>query len=207
MKRAIILTIVLVGLTGVIAAEKQTDLQKENLFRKVKSVTETTYNVKESFGELILNGVAGSRINNMYNSMGNLTEKSFTYYGRLYDNILYTYDERDNLIEEAYYTPNGSPLSKYLYAADDREGSERIAPMGPHVVGKFLDKNYEGLKLIWILTIDKIIAPTTNTSIMIPTILKILSDIPTKSCPQLGHVFAVLLTSFPQIGQLKVLEG
>jgi len=96
MKKILLFIIILVGLIGVIAAEKQTDLQKTNLFGKVKSVTTTSYDAKECFGEWI-QGEPLSIEFSAYDSKGNLTEEAhqwFNYYRSFGTRGFYTYNDK-----------------------------------------------------------------------------------------------------------------
>ena len=90
MKRTIITAALIFACTCLHA----NDLETSNLLGKVKSVTEQTFNSVERY---------------------RIWEKE-----RSFDEAIYTYDQKGNRIEEAYYDSDGSLRSKSIYAYDEK---------------------------------------------------------------------------------------
>lgn len=143
MKRTLALAIVLFVLGGSLAAQQQTDLQKDDLHGDVKSVTETDYDAKEWFGEWV-KGALKNKTFRAYDAKGNRTEYRYYDATELVRSIVYTYtngnvseavyykedgvfeykdqyiyDEKGNLIEVSCSYADGSLRSKYMYTYDE----------------------------------------------------------------------------------------
>jgi len=147
-RKIFLFILVLVVLIGVIAAEKQTDLQMEKLFGKVKSVTRTCYDAKEWFGEWIQGDVRRIDID-VYNTEGYKTESKSKEYiqesdiwprvvlevpietesgsivyipeSDIWNHILYIYITKDNITEITSYNADGTFNYKSQYTYDEND--------------------------------------------------------------------------------------
>lgn len=122
MKKPILFFLVLLAFS---CSEEKTenDLSKENLFGKVKSVETKEFYAIDSSGVVVKDGISKSKpiVLNEYNKWGNL-EKTTKF---LLDNpqrntkIIYSYNERNKLLKEEYYSVNDSLSSEVFYKYDE----------------------------------------------------------------------------------------
>ena len=111
------LTVLIVGCSD---DAKKNDLTVLNLNGNVKSITYTTFEAIEKFGE-ITNGKMGYSSSSIFNNNGNEIEGN--YYGAdgsLENKNIYKYDDKGNKIERNYYKADGSLSSKDIYKYDDK---------------------------------------------------------------------------------------
>lgn len=127
---------------GEIKETKEIKLNKNNLFGEVKSIRESYYRAegadadfklqrvyttefnkeanKTSYIQYKLDGSVSSKQLYTYDEKNNLIEdNSYTSYGELFIKTTYKYDNKGNIIEEILFEDNYPPL-KQLYKYDDR---------------------------------------------------------------------------------------
>lgn len=97
----LLISVVLFAFVGSLTAQIQTDLQKIGISGKASSVTETIYELKESFGNWI-QGNAVWEEKFMFDQNGNMTEEYSN--SSLPSKTEYSYDERGNRIEGRNYS-------------------------------------------------------------------------------------------------------
>lgn len=121
------LTVLIVGCSG---DAKKNDLTVLNLNGNVKSITYTTFEAIEKFGE-ITNGKMGYISSSIFNNNGNEIEgNDYKADGSLSFKYIYKYDDKGNKIERNYYKADGSLEDKYIWKYDDK--------------GNMLEENYYG---------------------------------------------------------------
>lgn len=98
--------LVMAGCSG--KATKKTELEKEGLKGKAKSVEQFVYSATETDGKIQKGELLQSNIKR-YDEKGNLTEDD------LYHRNVYVYDENSRLIEEYWYNADDSLIAKLTY--------------------------------------------------------------------------------------------
>ena len=106
---------------------KKNDLTKNNLYGKVRSLTEKEYEPIEKFGEITKGKITEYSFPNtiIYNDKGNEIEMSFYKSdGSLNSKSTYEYDDKGNMIEQNKYNSDGSLDNKYTYEYEfDNKGN------------------------------------------------------------------------------------
>lgn len=120
----IVLTIITLFSVFASAQNQKNDWQKVNLYGKVKSVREISYQAVEKEGTLEKGAICAFGCGNIlfsYDKKGASTEKN--YYnadGSLDRKIIYEYDKKGNKIAENVYNSEEKLLSKKQYQYDDK---------------------------------------------------------------------------------------
>ncbi len=111
-----------------IQEDKENNLKKANLKGKVKSFTETAYEVAEHFGNAVeifgnieKRNKVGFSLHYNFDENGNQIEFQKKFYepnDSLNEKTICKYDTKGIKIEESHYKSNGSLLTKILYKYD-----------------------------------------------------------------------------------------
>ncbi len=95
-------------------------LTEDNLKGKVKTLTESSYDAVEKFGEVEKSKLKEKQYSK-YNDRGNKIEESdYRSDGSLWQHCIYKYNAKGDKIENNEYEPDGSLSGKVIYKYDDR---------------------------------------------------------------------------------------
>lgn len=123
MKKLFLFFLVLFLAIGCSDEKPENDLSKENLFGKVKSVETTKYQVIDSLGTIVKDGISRYEptVLDEYNEFGNLekTKKYILDNPNRYARVSYTYNEINKLIKEDYYSIDDSLTGEVSYKYDE----------------------------------------------------------------------------------------
>jgi tetratricopeptide (TPR) repeat protein len=95
--------------------QKKTDLQKNSLKGRVKSITTTVYNATEKFGEPVKDGIKEKSeiVTIQFDTKGKIIPPSKG------DNVVFKYDTKGNITEETVYgSDNSTIISKSVFRYD-----------------------------------------------------------------------------------------
>ena len=94
------------------------DLTNQKMRGHVKEIAETSFDAKESFGEVKKDGVKDKK-EQKFNKQGNITEENiYDENGELTSKWKYKYDKDGNMTESNKYDENGDLTSKWKYKYD-----------------------------------------------------------------------------------------
>lgn len=115
------ITLLFVLIANLLFAKDRYGWHHETLYGDVQSVTVTTYNVKDHFGQIVKNGL-NEKVVYLFNSQGDVTEYTTYCEGKgffssldIYKKNIYKYDEQHDIIEEITYDGDGSMSNKRIF--------------------------------------------------------------------------------------------
>lgn len=120
MKKIILAFLERIGLIACNQTQTNTDVQKENLTSKVKSVRtiEIEYEVSVEYGGRINKGKIKNLV--IYNEHGDIIERNTYHYGHLNEKHIFKYNDKGNRIESNFYKSNGRLDWKTTHRYDDK---------------------------------------------------------------------------------------